>query len=209
MQPLNVAKNDYFVNRKSSDIQTPNGVCQFLFDLVKNHLPKTAVILDPALGEGNLLKPFRDADFSTIGVDIYPENKKHCDWFHHAAFEDIWDWPPSDIPDIPIDLIICNPPFNGARGRQLYSEVFLRRMIRWFGSQQEIILFTPMGFRLNQRKKSKRWKWLRDTIEISSIISLPLDVFGQGVEFHTEILCFNLYDLNSHYFLPEECCEFC
>jgi type I restriction enzyme M protein len=65
-------------------------------------------------------------------------------------------------------------------------------------------MFVPMGLRLNQRLCSARWRWLRDCgTRITSIISLPLDVFT-GVEFHNEILIFNVVGLRPHYFLPEE-----
>jgi len=61
-----------------------------------------------------------------------------------------------------------------------------------------------MGFLLNQRRKSKRWRWLRDCgAEITSIVSLPLDIFPD-VEFHNEILIYNVSGINPHYFLPEE-----
>ena len=61
-----------------------------------------------------------------------------------------------------------------------------------------------MGFRLNCSKKSKRRKKLiNDYPPISSIISLPLDIF-EGVKFHTEILCFNCPWLKPHYTYGEE-----
>ena len=99
-------------------------------------------------------------------------------------------------------MVLCNPPFNGCKGRQLYPEVFLRHILKLFASVPTV-LFTPMGFRLNQRKKSERWKWCRDSVmQITSIVSLPLDIFS-GVEFHAEILIFNRPDLKPHYFLPD------
>ena len=49
-----------------------------------------------------------------------------------------------------------------------------------------------MGVRLNQNKGSKRWRWLRDRAPaITSIISLPRDIFG-SVDFHCEILLLDL-----------------
>ena len=61
-----------------------------------------------------------------------------------------------------------------------------------------------MGLRLNQRKHSTRWRWLRDTkAQITSIITLPLNIFSE-VEFHVEILVFNVTGVRPHYFLPEE-----
>ena len=62
-------------------------------------------------------------------------------------------------------------------------------------------MICPFGFRLNQTKKSKRWKKLRDNFPpITTIISLPVDIFD-GILFHTEIICFNTDKMNSHYFL--------
>lgn len=102
------------------------------------------------------------------------------------------------------DLVICNPPFNGHSGKKLYPEIFLEHIFKLFGPKIPVVLFAPMGLRLNQRQKSKRWHWLRDCgAEITSIISLPLDVF-EGVEFHNEILIFNIKGLKPHYFLPEK-----
>jgi type I restriction enzyme M protein len=82
--------------------------------------------------------------------------------------------------------------------------VFLEHIIELFGKDIPVALFVPMGFRLNQRRKSKRWRWLRDCgAKITSIMSLPLDIF-EGVEFHNEIIIYNVAGLEPHYFLPEE-----
>ena len=86
----------------------------------------------------------------------------------------------------------------------MYPEVFLRHIFDLWGPQTPTVMFAPMGMRLNQRRKSTRWRWLRDCgAEITSIISLPLDVFPD-VEFHAEILIFNVSGIQPHYFLPEE-----
>ena len=101
-------------------------------------------------------------------------------------------------------LCSATRPSTAADGKQLYPEVFLRHIFKLFGETMPVALFAPMGMRLNQRKKSTRWRWLRDSkAQLTSIISLPLDVFP-SVEFHAEILVFNVKDMNPHYFLPEE-----
>jgi type I restriction enzyme M protein len=58
-----------------------------------------------------------------------------------------------------------------------------------------------MGFRLNSKKSGKRWIKFTNQVypAISSIISLPRDIFPQ-VEFHSEILIFNITGLQPHYF---------
>src|SRR3546814_19795001 len=61
-------------------------------------------------------------------------------------------------------------------------------------------MFTPYGFRLNQTDNSWRWKKFieGEYPEITSIVSLPTDVFD-GILFHIEVLIFNLLALNGHY----------
>ena len=96
-----------------------------------------------------------------------------------------------------------NPPFNGCEGKRLYPEVFLAHTFELFDETIPVVLFTPMGFRLNQRRKSARWRWLRDSkAKLTSTVALPLDIFP-GVEFHAEILIFNVKGVLPHYFLPE------
>jgi len=194
-QPLTVKRNDYHKNKKNSTVYTPPGVARFLFDLLKDE-EWYPLILDPAIGTGILTMPWFDTGHTIWGCDI--EQQTECvHEFVLSKFENAqWKGAP--------DLVLCNPPFNGAPGKRLYPEVFLEHIFNLFGVNQPVALFVPMGFRLNQRIKSKRWRRVRDRgAEITSIISLPLDIF-KGVEFHSEILIFNIPGLKSHYFLPEE-----
>ena len=60
-----------------------------------------------------------------------------------------------------------------------------------------------MGFRLNQRYTSTRWKKMRDIYpEITTIISLPLDTFDDTL-YHSEIVCFNTNLFKPHYFITD------
>jgi len=61
-------------------------------------------------------------------------------------------------------------------------------------------MIVPHGFRLNQKQDSKRYQWLRDNLEITSSLSLPLDIFD-GVKFHSEVLFFNVPNIKANYFL--------
>jgi len=102
------------------------------------------------------------------------------------------------------DLVICNPPFNRdtkIKGRRLVPELFFDRAVELWGSTLAMVLICPMGFRLNQRKKSTRWRKLRISPQITSIVSLPLDIF-EGVLFHSEVLMFGVHGLPAHSFLP-------
>jgi type I restriction enzyme M protein len=193
MPVLTVRRNNYNNNPKSSTVYTPSSVARFLFNVLNQ---AQAHILDPAIGTGRLTDPWYEAGCHITGVDVV-DYKPRCHSFHLSRYEDL------ERLDRP-DLILCNPPFNGAPSKQLYPEVFLRHTFKLFGAKVPLILFTPMGLRLNQRKHSTRWRWLRDTkAQITSIITLPLNIFSE-VEFHVEILVFNVKGVHPHYFLPEE-----
>lgn len=189
--PYSVKKNNYYLNPKNSAVYTPPEISEYIYDVLHTHVnPK--VILDPAIGKGALTRPWKRTS-TIIGVDIDKNSKRYCDKFIHGKFEQIENW----FHAIP-DLVICNPPFNKANGRKLYPEVFLRHIVELFGNSIPTVLFVPMGFRLNQTFRSARWNWLKDNLEISSIISLPCDCFN-NVKFHSEILIFNINELKPHY----------
>ncbi len=192
MIPLTVKRNDYNKNKKNSTIYTPKVISEQIYDIICGVAPK--VIFDPSIGHGSLTNPWRNCA-EIIGADIDERSKKYCDKFIHTDFEDLKSWD-FDMPD----LILCNPPFNKHPKRKLYSEVFLRKIVELFGASIPIVLFVPMGFRLNQKKNSKRRIWLENTIEISSILSLPYDCF-EKVKFHTEVLVFNVDNIKPHYFI--------
>lgn len=192
---LRVDRNDYFNNPKNSDVSTPPALAAWLCDLVFPVVgPK--VVLDPAVGGGNLLIPFKERGCFTQGIDVYPREGA-ADLVLQADFEDLMTWESTQP-----DLIVCNPPFNGASGRRLYPEVFLDKVLSLFGYDIPCILFTPMTFRLNQRICSKRYKKYRDTgPEITTIIAGLIDMFS-GIQFQSEILFFNIRGLSPHYWLP-------
>jgi type I restriction enzyme M protein len=205
-----VKKNNYRDNPKESSIETPPKLAKYLCQLVESselalECPRTGLtVFDPAVGQGNLVKPFKEAGWNVWGSDIVSmEVGLKYGTYIQSRFEDLqWHsaWP---IPD----LIVCNPPFNSAPGRQLYPEVFLRHIQELFGCHIPVVMIVPMGMRLNQRAKSSRWRYMRDTWRITSVVSLPIDTFrkadGSPVLFHAEVLFFNLEGLNPHYFLPD------
>lgn len=180
--PLSVRKNNYIDNPKRSDIPTPMPVARFIASL----FPDTQSVLDPCSGDGNLLQPFRERGCACIEFEI----KRGTNFLSHSK-------------PVQVDVCVCNPPFNLGVGKKLGSEIFLNHILEVCGLIP-IALFVPMGFRLNQRKSSARWRALRFAeSKITSILSLPLDIFD-GVEFHNEVLFFNAPFLEPHYFLPEK-----
>jgi len=197
--PISVKTNDYRKNPKRSDIYTPVGVAQFLYDILSPIMRRAwnvPVVFDPAVGSGRLTDPWYDNGCCIHGCDMIDAGAR-CHSFDECRFEEF-------NPNFDPDIVLCNSPFNGAEGRHLYPEVFLRRIFDLFGPKVPTVLICPMGMRLNQKKSSGRWKWLRDCgAKITSIVSLPTNAFP-GVDFHVEILIFNVPGLQSHYFLPEE-----
>ena len=183
--PLSVKKNDYIKNPKRSDIFTPPWVCEFLHRIISERY-NVKTIIDPSAGSGNLTRPWRE---TTKVIEF--EIKRGRDFLEHR--HKIFG----------VDLVLCNPPFNLGVGRRLGSEVFLEHILKITRFNVPIVLFVPMGFRLNQRKQSKRIRWLRDEVPpITNIVSLTLDVFP-SVQFHSEILMFNMPLLDPHYICLE------
>ena len=173
---------------KRNDIPTPHFLCKYLYDIISSHY-KPDVILDPCAGDGRLTQFF---DCKTIQYEIKDGN----DFFDLS------------IGEIECDMVLMNPPFNSGNGKTLICELFLDRVYNLIKDKNvPIIMIAPMGFRLNQVKKSKRWQKLRDDYPpITTIITLPIDVFDD-IQFHTEIICFNTSKIDPHYFLPNSVIE--
>ena len=202
----NLQKNNYHQKPKPSNIQTPPAVSQFIFELLKNKIDKKGLIFDPCCGTGNLLEPWKKAGYPSYGVDIDPNvpADKHWDFLKDESqifkLFQLCDYKKENYEF----LILCNPPFNGY-GNKLGSEVWLDQIIELFGKEVPIVLFAPIGFRLNLTTKSSRWQKFGGGKfpPISAIIALPKDCF-EGVLFHSEILIFNLKGLKGHYFYHEK-----
>lgn len=159
-----------------SDIATPLELVKFISEIVSSVIPKDKIrtILDPCSGLENRLTHY----FPDTNVISY-EKKLGKDFFD-AKKEDCTD----------VDLVLVNPPFNNEvkHKKTFLPEEFLRKIIEVVPANTPIVMIVPSGFRQNVRKRSKRLLFL-STLEISSIVSLGLDVFeDDGILFHTEIL---------------------
>lgn len=199
-----VDRNNFYEEQKKATIYTPNGLSKFIFQLFKDKIDEKGLVLDPCVGRGSLLRPFVKGGFDVLGVDV--ENQG----FENTIIKNYLEIEKGEIKSP--SLVIMNPPFNidiktkayikeHYGGRPLLPEVWLSKSVSLFGSSVPIVMFTPYGFRLNQSQSSKRWKLFEDGTypEITSIISLPKDVFD-GILFHSEILIFNINGLKAHYF---------
>ena len=189
----NLKLNNYYSNPKNSTIYTPKEVSEFIFNLLKDKV-KRGIILDPCCGQGSLLQPWKEAEYRTWGIDIDPNSSADVkmDFFTCEPYESEWVDENS--------LVICNPPFNGAYPK-LAPELWLDKIIELFGKDIPLVLFVPAGFRLNLTLASKRHAKFEQGQypPISSIITLPKNIFA-GIIFHSEILIFNIPNLQPHYF---------
>tara|TARA_R110000824_G_scaffold80680_1_gene202919 strand:- start:753 stop:1304 length:552 start_codon:yes stop_codon:yes gene_type:complete len=171
---------------KRSDVPTPEWLCEFLYNLVKDQ--NFQKVLDPCCGDRRLTKRFD-----------CPKTQLPCEVINYEIKEGT-DFLKEDKP-IECEFVIINPPFNIGQGRKLSVEVFMDKILELVGKDTPILVITPMGFRLNQRHTSKRYKKVRDTYPpIDTIISLPLDTFEDTL-FHTEVIGFNTPFLKPHYFI--------
>ena len=205
--PLTTARNDYLSNPKDNTIETPPGLCQFVYELIADSgLPTEITVLDPAMGKGNLLSPFSSRLYRKVGFDVVDDpDRIEVDEFHVLDF--VLEAKPRDD----IGLVVCNPPFNRSPegrlkyGKVLLPEVFAKQVFDLYGHHTPMVLFTPMGFLCNQRIGSARRLSFQDEYadcEITGIASPPLDVFP-GVEFHNLILFWNLPGVPVHSWIPE------
>lgn len=195
--PYSISKNNYLENPKESTIYTPQKVSEYIFSILSPVITPSTV-LDVGIGKGSLSKPWKNTGIKIFGIDIDEKCSRYADIFISGKFEDLQKWE-YEKPE----LVLSNPPFNNnEESKVLYPEIFLRKMVDLFGDTQKILMVVPMGFRLNQTLYSARWKWLiGSNLTIKSIISLPINIFE--TKFHTEILIFNINNLNPHYFLYE------
>ena len=165
---------------KKSDTPTDRRVCKFLYDIISAVYNPTT-ILDTCCGDRRLTELFNCKVINyeiKEGTDFLKEENK-----------------------IDCDMVIMNPPFNIGTGRQLSVEVFMNKVLSLVDNEIPIFMICPMGFRLNQRIKSARWRKMRDHYpSIKTIISLPLDIFEDTL-YHSEIIGFNCNKLDPHYFL--------
>jgi len=201
-----VDRNNFYKHEKKATIFTPDYVSEFLYSLVHKHIKKNGLVVDPCVGKGSLLKPFKRKGFKVLGIDIEYQG------FPRTKVKNYLEVKRGDIKG-EISLVIMNPPFNldvktkqyikeRYGGRPLLPEVWFSKALDLFGHNVPIVMFTPYGFRLNQSDTSKRWQKFinKEYPEITSIVSLPKDVF-ENILFHSEVLIFNLPQLKGHYFL--------
>jgi type I restriction enzyme M protein len=202
-----VDRNNFYRHEKEATVCTPDHVSEFLFELISPRIPKSdGIVVDPCVGKGSLLKPWRQRGYQVCGIDIEDQG------FRPTKVKNYLEVRKDEIKGN-VSLVIMNPPFNidgktkayikeHYGGRPLLPEIWFAKAVELFGHRVPIVMFTPYGFRLNQTENSKRWLKFANAEypPITAIISLPKDVF-EGVLFHSEILVFNIRLPKGHYFV--------
>jgi len=181
---------------KESTIFTPDELSYYIYKIIREqYYPE--IIFDPCIGvSGGMTKYFKKEGFKIIGADIDENSKEVCDIFYHKSIKDIKEYSKEFKPE----LVVMNPPFNG-NGRKdlLFPHLFLKNIFEEFGYDMKVVMITGDNFLNNNRKKSKRLKWISDNnINITSIMTLPLDIFD-GVLFNCQVLFFNMPKLKPYY----------
>ena len=198
--PTNTARNDYFRNRKQSTIETPLWLAHYIKDILDEAGVDFKYVIDVGCHKGNLSYPYRKSK-RCIGFDnkiVRYHSKFRREDFLEYGFDFVYD---------ETCLVVCNPPFNdkdGDYGRALLPELFLKKIFETFTPNIKLILFAPMGLLKNQRLISKRYHWIRDCgAQITSELELPIDIYGQGIQVHSSVLFFNMFELKPRYFIPD------
>ncbi|MBI2099775.1 MAG: N-6 DNA methylase [Candidatus Vogelbacteria bacterium] len=200
-----VDRNNFYENEKGATVYTPDHVSEFLYSILNEQIKENGLILDPCVGRGSLLRPWKKNGYRVLGIDI--ENQG----FPYTKVKNYLEVEKGEL-ETPA-LVIMNPPFNidsktkvyiqeHYGGRPLLPEIWFQKAVELFGAEVPMAMFTPYGFRLNQTENSKRWvKFINGKYPpITSIVSLPKDVF-KDILFHSEVLIFNLDKLDGHYFV--------
>ncbi len=182
---------------KQNDVRTPDGLCQFLYDLISEHCP-AKVILDPCAGDGALTRPWKKSKVHWFEI------KRGKDFFRRR----------NPFPDV--ELVLANVPFSGnPDGKELFPAKFLSHIFEIVPTTTPVAFFAPFHFLLNSRIESNdyagrenRYAWLRDSCPpITSIIPLPQDVYcvnGVKALVHSQILLFNMPRLDPVVFVPQK-----
>ena len=212
--PLTTKRNNYHKKTKNSTVKTPLALARQLFRIVANHsavVKSNGIIFDPCIGRGALVEQFMGHDaFNVLGMDIRDTSSTvRCHCFKHGNFLEAKGF------TFKPDYVLMNPPFNrdgknkawlkrNKLGNALLPELFVDHVFKLWGPRTKVVMIAPMGFRLNQHQSSTRWQKYRDSkARITSIMSLPRDVF-EGVDFHCEVLFWNMSGLNPHYWYGED-----
>lgn len=205
-------KTEYIEKPKNSAVFTPPALANRIAEILKPVIKPDWVILDPSIGAGNLIEPYKNN--CVIGVDSQYWNIKKSTGgtgrsyegipkVQIGEFQNIHPWP-METPDI----IISNPPWNGGHSKGepkvFLPFVFLMHITRLFGHEIPIVMIAPNGLLWNQRQNSKRIAWIKQNLRLVSIMPLPLYFFDKNNSgLPSSVFFFNIDGLKRIYWLDE------
>lgn len=142
-----VDRNNFYDEQKNSTIYTPAPVSEFLFKILSDKIDKKGLVVDPCVGAGSFLDPFRREGFSTIGIDIEDQGFPQTIICNFLEMKKGKIGTPS--------LVIANPPFNidektkdiVARSlgrRPLLPEAWLSKIIQLWGGANSNCFICPL-----------------------------------------------------------------
>jgi predicted RNA methylase len=173
---------------------TPPSVARFVRRVVESGMPVQDV-LDPCTGFGALLDPWI---CPTSGFEIQERRVEIArEKGHNVVCCDFMDTEKK----LEASLVVCNPPWNRKKRSVHRPFEWFCKILEVFGERQPLVMFVPMGFRLNMTDRNKRWGCRG--CEITAIISCPVDMY-QCVRVHNEILLFNIQSVKAHYWMERD-----
>jgi type I restriction-modification system DNA methylase subunit len=184
---------------KDSTVFTPEHLSKTLYNIVTEQY-NIEKVFDPCIGiNGGMTKYYYENGCDVMGADIVNNIQGNiCSLFINMGIKDLKNYKHNITKP---DIIVMNPPFNGnGRGKNLlFPHLFLKEVFDAFGYDIPVIMITGDNFLNNNRTKSSRLQWLSDNdINITSIMTLPLDVFDDTL-FNAQVLFFNMPKLKPYY----------
>ena len=190
---------------KNATIYTPDALSAFLYDIVSPSV-SGGMILDPCVGAGSLLNPWRTHGYDTIAIDIEDQG------FPGTIEKNYLDLKADDFKNKP-SLVVINPPFNvdiknadyvkaNKLGNPLIPQKFFEKTIEMFGRDVPIVMITAIGFRMSSKKRLEKFI-AGEYPEPCSFVTLSLNAFDNIAVF-SECLIFNVPNIKPCYTFYEK-----
>jgi len=188
-----------YVHTDKANNKWPKATSQLLanwvYELVRPKIENPAFcegyILDIGCGQGNLKRPWKEAKYNTLGIDIeeHPEVDLLADFLALKK---------SELPSKEPALILCSFPYHKG-----LPELAFDKIIELFGKNVPIIFWGTPRFRLCSKSTSKRYQKFISGFypPIEGIITVADEVNNSPPFFQCEVYLFNL-GLKGHWFYP-------
>src|SRR2546428_48932 len=73
-----VDRDNFYKHQKKATIFTPKYVSEFLYELISPHIQQSGgTVIDPCVGAGSLLKPWKRNGYEVMGIDIEHQDFPH------------------------------------------------------------------------------------------------------------------------------------